>query len=331
MDKNPYKAPQAELLPSQELTRSNDIRRRIVRKLSNARALFWTIATLISWGIWAVLAKEIGDALSPSQSQVLSTIGLLPLLAALALIKQPPVAANRRRGIALAFASGVVSCIGNIPYYAALGGGNAATIVPLAALYPLVTVLLAVVLLKERLNRIQVCGVLLSLAAIYLFNLPGEQGAFSPWELLALVSLTLWGVTGLLQKMATNEISGSSSSMWFLIAFVVVAGCMLVYEPMPSDVSLRTWLLVTALGFALALGNCTILLAFAAGGKASIIMPLTGLYPLVSIPIAILRYGETMDWRGLLGAILALAGVVTLSYDSRPAAATDSDHPTSSS
>jgi drug/metabolite transporter (DMT)-like permease len=295
----------------------------------NARSLVWTIATLVSWGIWAILAKEIGEALSASQSQVLSTVGLLPLLAALALTKESPAIGNRRRGIVLAFGSGVVSAIGNIPYYAALGGGSAATVVPLAALYPLVTVLLAVVLLKEHLNRVQLCGVVLSLIAIYLFNLPGEQETFSPWELLALVSMTLWGVTGLLQKMATNEISGSSSSMWFLIAFVVVAGCMLAYEPMPDDVSPRTWLLVAALGFALALGNCTILLAFAAGGKASIIMPLTGLYPLVSIPIAIVRYGETMDWRGLAGTVLALAGVVTLSYESPPPAP-DSDQPTGS-
>jgi drug/metabolite transporter (DMT)-like permease len=318
-----------------------------------ARSLFWTIATLISWGIWAILAKEIGDALTPSQSQLLSTLGMLPLLAALALVKQTPAngngsdeiasydglprqsgqvshsIGNRRLGIALAFGSGVVSSIGNIPYYAALGGGNAATVVPLAALYPLVTVLLAVVLLKERLNRVQLFGVALSLVAIYLFNLPGERGAFSPWELLALVSMALWGVTGLMQKMATNEISGSSSSLWFLVAFVVVAGCMLVYEPMPDEISPRTWLLVSALGFALALGNCTILLAFAAGGKASIIMPLTGLYPLVSIPIAILHYGETMDWRGSLGAVLALAGVATLSYESRPTSAPDLDQSTS--
>jgi drug/metabolite transporter (DMT)-like permease len=255
---------------------------------------------------------------------------MLPLLAALALVKKPPAIGNRRRGILLAFASGVVSAIGNIPYYAAISGGNAATVVPLAALYPLITVLLAVVLLKERLNRVQLCGVALSLVAIYLFNLPGEQGTFSPWELLALVSMTLWGVTGLLQKMATNEISGSSSSLWFLIAFVVVAGCMLVYEPVPDDVSPRTWLLVAALGFALALGNCTILLAFAAGGKASIIMPLTGLYPLVSIPIAILWYSETMDGRESAGAVLALAGVVTLSCESRPTAASASDPSTGS-
>jgi drug/metabolite transporter (DMT)-like permease len=287
-----------------------------------ARALLWTIATLVAWGIWAILGKEIGNALTPSQSQVLSTIGLVPILAALALSKQSQSTGNRGRGIALAFGSGVISCIGNIPFYAALNA-QATMVVPLTSLFPLVTVLLAVVLLKERLNRVQVCGVVLSLAAMYLLSASEEQGYFSPWVLLALVSITLWGVTGLLQKMATNEISGSESALWFLIAFAVVGLCMLVYEPLPREVTAETWMLVTALGFTLALGNFTILLAFAAGGKASIIMPLTALYPAISIPIAILRYDETMDWRKTLGAILALAGVVTLSYESRPAVVPD--------
>jgi drug/metabolite transporter (DMT)-like permease len=289
------------------------------------RWFVWTVATLLAWGIWAILAKLIGDALSASQSQVLSTLGLLPILAALALNKETQVTGNRGRGILLAFASGVISCLGNIPYYAALGGSaKAATVVPLTSLYPLVTVLLAAVLLKERLNRIQAGGVVLSLVAIYLFNVPDERGYFSQWIVRALVSIVLWGGAALLQKMATNEISGPSSALWFLVAFAVVGGGMLTYEPLPDEVSPRIWVLVTGLGFALALGNFTILLAFAAGGKASIITPLTGLYPLVSIPIAILALGETMNLRESLGVALALAGVVTLSWESRPDAETDS-------
>ena len=285
------------------------------------RWLIWTIATLLVWGIWAILAKRIGDALSPSQSQMLSTLGLLPILAALACNKETQGPVSRRRGIVLAFASGVVSCIGNIPYYTALGSGaKAATVVPLTSLYPLVTVLLAAALLKERLNWIQSAGVILSLAAIYLFNVPDEQGYVSQWILLALVSILLWGAAALLQKMATNDISGSAAALWFLVAFAVIGGGMLVYEPLPAEVSAEVWLLVIGLGFMLALGNFTILLAFASGGKASIITPMTGLYPLVSIPIAILALGETMNWRESMGVAFAVAGVVTLAWESRPAA-----------
>jgi drug/metabolite transporter (DMT)-like permease len=285
------------------------------------RWLIWTVATLLAWGIWAILAKQIGDALSPSQSQMLSTLGLLPILAALALNQETQAPRNRRRGIILAFGSGVVSCIGNIPYYTALGGGaKAATVVPLTSLYPLVTVLLAAVLLKERLNWMQAVGVVLSLVAIYLFNVPDEQGYLSQWIVLALVSILLWGAAALLQKMATNDISGAAAALWFLIAFAVVGGGMLVYEPLPDAVPLAIWLLVVGLGFMLALGNFTILLAFASGGKASIITPMTGLYPLVSIPIAILALDETMNWRESAGVAFAVAGVVTLSWESRPAA-----------
>jgi uncharacterized membrane protein len=282
------------------------------------RWLIWTVATLLAWGVWAILAKLIGDALAAAQSQILSTLGMLPILAVLAVNRETRGGQNRRRGVFLAFGSGVVSCLGNLPYYAALGGGGkAATVVPLTSLYPLVTVLLAAVLLKERLNRIQTCGVILSLAAIYLFNVPDEEGYFSRWIVLALASIVLWGCAALLQKMATNEISGPASAFWFLAAFVAVGGGMLVYEPLPEEISARLWLLVAALGFTLAAGNLTILLAFGAGGKASIITPMAGLYPLVSIPIAILALGETMGGRESLGVGLAVAGVVALTFESR--------------
>jgi transporter family protein len=79
-------------------------------------------------------------------------------------------------------AGGAVSCIGNVFYYDILSrGGKAAMIVPLTALYPLTTVLLAMLLLKERLNRIQLSGVLISLLAIYLFNVQREEGFLSRW------------------------------------------------------------------------------------------------------------------------------------------------------
>jgi drug/metabolite transporter (DMT)-like permease len=63
----------------------------------------------------------------------------------------------------------------------------------------------------------------------------------------------------------------------------------------------------------LALGNFTILLAFSSGGKASIIAPLASLYPLVSIPIAVVGFHERLGGREIGGIALALAAVVMLS------------------
>jgi drug/metabolite transporter (DMT)-like permease len=283
------------------------------------RWITWTLLTLVSWGIWAILSKLIGGSISDAQIQVVSTLGILPILAALFFVPDSPAPGNRRRGVWLAFVSGIISCLGNIAFYAVLSrGAKAAAVIPVTDLYPAVTVLLAVPILKERLNRLQWIGIFLSLGAIYLFHVSQERGLVSQWLLLALVPIVLWGVCGLLQKMSTNDVSGRTSAIWFLLAFIPVAVLIQIFDPLPGNVSARTIVVATAVGFALALGNLTILFAFASGGKASIISPLAGLYPLVSIPIAIAALGEQIGSRETLGILSSLVAVVLLSIQSEP-------------
>jgi drug/metabolite transporter (DMT)-like permease len=133
---------------------------------------------------------------------------------------------------------------------------------------------------------------------------------------MALAAVGLWGLTGLLQKMSTNHIPAQSSAIWFLAAFFPLAGGILLYDPVSTDISTRTWLIATVIGFTLGLGNLTILFAFSSGGKASIITPLANLYPVVSIPIAIAVLDERIGAREAAAIVLALVAVVMLSYQS---------------
>ena len=207
--------------------------------------------------------------------------------------------------------------MGNIALFDVFSrGAKTSAAIATTNLYPAVTVLLAIPILKERFSRSQAIGIGLSLGAIYLFNIPSGGNVFSPWLLLALVPIVLWGICGLMQKMSTDDVSGRTSAVWFLLSFVPVAGLIMLFDPPPIGISVRTWLLAAAVGLTLALGNLSILLAFSCGGKASIIAPLAGLYPLVSIPIAILALGETIGWRESLGIACALAAVVMLSMQS---------------
>jgi uncharacterized membrane protein len=281
--------------------------------------LVWALVAVVCWGIWAVVARLIGAALSPAQSQALSTVGLLPVIVLLIFSGRRPAQTTRKsRGLVLGFTAGVLTCIGNIAYYYVLNSGaKAATVVPLTALYPLVTVLLAVIFLRERLNKIQAAGVCLALAAIYAFNIQQERGFGSPWLLLALLPIVLWGLSGFVQKVSTNHISGELSTLSFLIAFVPMAGLILAYEPIPAGVSARIWALSAALGFAFALGNFAILQAFAKNGKASVIAPLGGLYPLISIPIAIIVLHEKIGVRETIGTAMAVLAIIALSLETR--------------
>ena|ERR1044071_2705172 len=281
--------------------------------------VLWTMLAIFCWGVWALLGKFIGESLSPALTQALSTLGLVPIFVALGFSQRLTSAGNRRRGSLLALAAGGLACLGNIVYYGLLSSGaKAATVVALTALYPLVTILCAVILLKERLSMIQSTGVACSLGAIYLFNVQQEQNLFSSWLLVALIPVVFWGIAGLFQKLATNDVSGELSTLWFLIAFVPVAGCILSRQSIPVGLSLRTWLLVAGLGFTFALGNYALLAAFAREGKASVIMPLAGLYPVVSIPAAIIFLHERIGWREALGIILALVSAAALSWESPP-------------
>jgi transporter family protein len=77
-----------------------------------------------------------------------------------------------KRGAFYALLTGTLGATGNIALYLALArGGKASVVVPLVGLAPLVTVVLAVLLLRESMNRLQVFGLVLALVSIYLLSL----------------------------------------------------------------------------------------------------------------------------------------------------------------
>ena len=69
---------------------------------------------------------------------------------------------------AMALGAGVVDMVANTLYLVATWSGSLSIIVTLASLYPASTVLLARVFLRERLNGVQVAGVVGALAAVLL-------------------------------------------------------------------------------------------------------------------------------------------------------------------
>jgi drug/metabolite transporter (DMT)-like permease len=276
----------------------------------------WTLAALLSWGVWAVLSKALGDALTGEQSQALSTLGLLPILLLLAWNGGITFRAAPRRGVALAFVGGAIGCLGNIVYYAALARGEkAATVVSITAISPLVTVLLAVAVLRERINRMQLCGLALSFAAIWLFNVQSERGLLSSTLLFAVPPILLWGLSGFLQKIATNHLTGEAAALAYLGAFIPVGLFLAGHTPWPESIPARAWVIVLALGFFLAFGNLAILCAFARHGKAAVISPLSNLYPIISVPVAVFWFHERIGAREWIAIATALLSVGALSWE----------------
>jgi transporter family protein len=141
------------------------------------KALFapWMVLSLLTvvlWGAWGLQSKIITDRMSPWMNQVLFPLGLVPaVLWALRSKNVRRVTSEPRKGIWYAFLTGVLGGSGNIAFFLALAaGGKASIVVPLVGLAPLVTVALALVILKESLTKAQVVGLGFALMSIYLLS-----------------------------------------------------------------------------------------------------------------------------------------------------------------
>jgi len=132
------------------------------------RWLIYALASTLMWGIWAFVVKIDSGRLNPAQLQVLFVVGMFPLLLA-ALARNRWRVDKDRLGIFYGVLNGVLATVGMLAFYAAMAKGKASVVGPLTALFPLFTVAGAVALLHERLNRVQVAGVVVALAAIAVF------------------------------------------------------------------------------------------------------------------------------------------------------------------
>jgi uncharacterized membrane protein len=132
-----------------------------------------SILTVFFWGAWGLESKFIADRISPYVNQVVFSAGLLPPLIWILFSKNLRRATGKRsKGAFYGLITGVLGGTGNIAFYMALAkGGKASVVVPLVGLAPLVTVILALLLLKESLNRVQMLGLVLALISIFLLSL----------------------------------------------------------------------------------------------------------------------------------------------------------------
>lgn len=136
------------------------------------RWLAFSLLTILCWGAWGAVSKVASDGVDANTNQIFFTLGLLPLIAVA--MRSPRLRGGNQRsaGIAWAFLTGILGGTGNIAFFRALVvGGKASIVVPATALFPLVTVILAVTFLRERMGGAQKVGLLLALVAIYLLSM----------------------------------------------------------------------------------------------------------------------------------------------------------------
>ena len=111
------------------------------------------------------------------------------------------------------------------------------------------------------------------------------------------------------------SISSERSFLWFCWAMVALSPALLVVTHPNWGLSKVVVMSAIAGGVLNGLGAWTSFRALESGGKASIVISLISLYPLLTVVLAVLFLGERLSWRQAAGAVTALLAAILLSLE----------------
>lgn len=133
---------------------------------------FWySVLTILGWAGWALLLKIGSEEIPSEPSLFLQTTGMIPL-ALILVVTGSSRGPQSNLGVVYSLLNGIITGIGILCLLAAYrSGGNTSVVAVTTSLYPLVTFALAILLLHEKLTKLQVCGLLLATVSIVLFSL----------------------------------------------------------------------------------------------------------------------------------------------------------------
>jgi transporter family protein len=131
--------------------------------------LTFSLMAMGLWGVWGLLSKVAAQSLPSQAVYLLAITGHLAVVAYLAAQTGLTIPWHPG-GVAAALAGGLCMAFGLLSFFRALAQGKAAVVVPLTALYPVLTVILSRVVLQESLSPRQLAGVALALLAVWLLS-----------------------------------------------------------------------------------------------------------------------------------------------------------------
>ena len=132
--------------------------------------LVFALIALLLYGLWGFFPKLATDHLDTKSILVFQGLGSFAVsIVVLVMMGFRP--GTDVRGVSFSFLAGLLGMLGTVFFIMALGSGKVSVIVPMTALYPLVTLVLAVIFLNEKMNWRQGVGIGLALLAVFFLSL----------------------------------------------------------------------------------------------------------------------------------------------------------------
>jgi uncharacterized membrane protein len=279
--------------------------------------LFYAIITMVFWGIWGAFIEIPEKAGFPATlGYVVWSLTTIPCaLVALKIINWRPEV--DKHSVLLGLTVGLLGAGGQLILFEALREGPAYIVFPLISLFPVLTIILSVIFLKEKTSKKHWIGILLAItAAVFLANpqLPGNETNSHDWLFLSVIVFIMWGLQAYVMKFSNNTMKAESIFMYMSIGALLLSpvAIWMTNFSQPINWGLKGPYLAFVIQMLNSIGALTLVYALHYG-KAIIVIPLSGLSPVITIIISLIIYGIMPDTILLIGLLMAAAAIILLS------------------
>jgi drug/metabolite transporter (DMT)-like permease len=279
--------------------------------------IFYAALLILFWGIWGAFSALPANWYGYPNQMIYSIWALTMIIPAVFAMRGQRFD-RRPQATIYGLLIGLTGAGGQLLLFQALTMGPAYLIFPIVSISPAITVIMAMVLLRERISTLAVVGLVAALAAIVLFSITGgdSDGSSGPWLPLAILICVAWGVQAyFMRKTATIGVNDATTFGWMAISAILLIPVALVWlGGLPTDFPWQAPALTAATQLLNAVGALFLVMALSRG-KATIVAPTTNaLAPALTIIVSLIAYQTLPSPYGAVGIVLALVGSTLMVY-----------------
>ena len=280
------------------------------------RARIWfvyAITVTVLWGVWGALIEL------PEKAGFPATLGysvwaLTMIPVSLIALKKVNWQLNHdKKSILYGMLAGLLGSGGQLILFQTLRIGPAYIVFPIISLYPVVTIILSIIFLKERASKKAWIGIALALIAILLLSyVPSESTVTEGllWLILAITVFIMWGIQAYIIKLASSDMNSESITFYTMassialtpIAFIMTNFSEYINWGMSGSFAAIIIQSLNAVGF--------LFFAYALKyGKAIIVVPMMSLAPVITVILSLILYSvmpHTIVMSGMIVAFIAI-------------------------
>lgn len=280
--------------------------------------LIYAALLVLFWGVWGAFSSAPTTLYDYPDEMVYVVWAFTMLIPATAALLRERRWDRRPRATLYGLLIGLTGAGGQLVLFKALTIGPAFLIFPIVSVSPAITVIMAVLILRERLRSLATVGLVGAIIAIVLFSIPSDTSGESkgPWVILAISICVLWGVQAFfMRKAATDGVNDATTFGWMAISgLLLVPIAIALMGGIPADAPWQAPALAAGTQLLNAVGALFLVMALSRG-KASIVAPTTNaLAPVLTIVVSLIALQTLPTWWAAVGIVLAIGGSTLMVY-----------------